>query len=75
MVIVILIMFGVTVWAGVDAAFQPQRAWQAAGIDKGTTTAILVFSCVSGLGVLLPLRAATAAARPTALTVFAPPGG
>ena len=47
-VIVLLLLFGVTLWAGVDAAFQPRRSWQDAGVDKGVTTAILVFSCALG---------------------------
>jgi hypothetical protein len=46
--LVVLILFGTTLWAGVDAAFQPERAWRDAGIDRGMTSAILIFSCALG---------------------------
>ena len=32
--LVLLLLFGATLWAGVDAAFQPESAWRAAGIDR-----------------------------------------
>jgi hypothetical protein len=46
--LVVLALFGVTVWAGVDAAFQPQSAWNEARIDRRVTSAILVVSCALG---------------------------
>jgi hypothetical protein len=46
--LLVLALFGVTVWAGVDAAFQPESAWRSAHIDRGATTAIIVFSCALG---------------------------
>ena len=46
--LVVLGLFCATVWAGVDAAFQPESAWRAAGIDRRVTSAILVVSCALG---------------------------
>jgi hypothetical protein len=46
--LVILLLFGATLWAGVDAAFQPESAWRAARIDRRVTGAILVVSCALG---------------------------
>jgi TRAP-type C4-dicarboxylate transport system permease small subunit len=46
--LIILLLFGATLWAGVDAAFQPESAWRAAGIDRRVTSAILVVSCALG---------------------------
>jgi hypothetical protein len=47
-VLVILGLLGSTLWAGVDAAFQPESAWREARIDRGVTSAILVVSCALG---------------------------
>jgi TRAP-type C4-dicarboxylate transport system permease small subunit len=46
--LVILVLFGSTLWAGVDAAFQPASAWAEARIDRRVTNAILVVSCALG---------------------------
>ncbi len=46
--LIVLLLFGVTVWAGVDAAFQPDTAWREARIDRTVTSAILIFSCALG---------------------------
>ncbi len=46
--LVLLILFGSTLWAGVDAAFQPERAWRDARIDRRLTSAILIVSCALG---------------------------
>jgi hypothetical protein len=47
-VLVILALLGTTLWAGIDAAFQPEQAWNRAGIDRRVTSAILVVSCSLG---------------------------
>ena len=44
----VLLLFGVTLWAGVDAGFQPEQAWRTAGISRGATTAMIVFGCALG---------------------------
>jgi Kef-type K+ transport system membrane component KefB len=44
----VLGLFGVTLWAGVDAGFQPEQAWRSAGISRGVTVAIVVFGCALG---------------------------
>ncbi len=46
--LIVLLLFGATVWAGVDAAFQPDSAWREARIDRTVTSAILFFSCALG---------------------------
>ena len=46
--LVLLILFGSTVWAGVDAALQPEIAWREARINRRVTFAILVVSCALG---------------------------
>jgi TRAP-type C4-dicarboxylate transport system permease small subunit len=46
--LLVLVLFGATLWAGVDAAFQPASAWHRARIDRRLTNAILVCSCALG---------------------------
>ncbi len=44
----VLVLFGVTLWAGVDAGFQPEQAWRTAGISRGVTSAMIIFTCALG---------------------------
>jgi len=46
--VVVLLLFGITVWAGVDAAFFPDRVWESARISRGGTMTLIFFGCVLG---------------------------
>jgi heme/copper-type cytochrome/quinol oxidase subunit 2 len=54
-VLIFVLLIAVSLWAIIDAALQPDQAYAAAGLSKGTVTALLILTCVVGALVYFPL--------------------